>query len=141
MLAANQWLIKGRGQMLNWGIDFRGGTELTVDFSKDVDPGKIRSALDKSGYPNSDIVRINDPAKVEYLLRLGRTTVLSPEKETAARAKLLTLGDATVKKFDFPEGGDKFYIRYDKNVEPADVQKALTEIGLATQQVQRYGRP
>src|SRR5262249_35978136 len=48
---------------------------------------------------------------------------------------------AQVKKFDFPEGGDKFYVRYDKNVEVEALQKALAEAGIATQQVQRFGRP
>src|SRR5262249_51872120 len=52
-----------------------------------------------------------------------------------------TIGGAQAKKFDFPEGGDKFYIRYDKNVEPEALAKALSDIGVGTQQVQRYGRP
>jgi preprotein translocase subunit SecF len=141
MLLANKYAIHSRGSILNWGIDFRGGTEVTIDFAREVDPGQVREALDKAGFPNSDVVKINDPTKVEYFLRLAAVTVMSPERETATREKLGSLGGATAKKFDFPEGGDKFYARYDKNVEPEQIAQALHEIGVETQQVQRYGRP
>lgn len=33
----------------NWGVDFAGGTELQVRFTGDVDPGKIREALEGAG--------------------------------------------------------------------------------------------
>ena len=37
MLPINAYLIKSRGHMLNWGVEFRGGTEIVVDFSKPVE--------------------------------------------------------------------------------------------------------
>jgi preprotein translocase subunit SecF len=141
MLPINRYVIKSRGAMLNWGVDFSGGTEMTVDFNRDVESGAIRSALDKAGFPNSDVVRINEPDKVEYLLRIGAVTVMSPEREQAARGALVSVGGANVVKFDFPEGGDKFYVRYDKSVESEPVAQALRGVGIETQQVQRYGRP
>src|SRR5262249_49749680 len=67
MLPINRYLIKSRGAILNWGVDFRGGTEMTVDFNREVDPGQLRSALDKAGFANSDVVKINEAGKVEYL--------------------------------------------------------------------------
>ena len=33
--------------MLNWGVDFRGGTEMVIEFSKPVDAGEIRKALER----------------------------------------------------------------------------------------------
>jgi len=141
MLPINRYLIKSRGAILNWGVDFRGGTEMTVDFNREVDPGQLRSALDKAGFANSDVVKINEAGKVEYLLRLAAVTVMSPEKELSARQALQNVGGASVRKFEFPEGGDKFYVRYDKTVEPEAIEKALTAIGVQTQQVQRFGRP
>jgi preprotein translocase subunit SecF len=141
MLPINKYVLKSRGATLNWGIDFRGGTEITADFSREVDPGAIRTALDNSGFPNSDIVKINDPSKVEYLLRLGAFTVMSPEKENTARLALAQVSGASARKVEFPEGGDKFYVRYDKPIEPEAVSAALRGAGIETQQVQRYGRP
>src|SRR5262249_40620221 len=100
MLPINRYLIHSRGAILNWGVDFRGGTEVTVDFEREVDPAKLRSSLDQSGFPNSDIVRINESGKVEYLLRVPQFTVMSPEKELAARQALARIGDATGKPPD-----------------------------------------
>jgi preprotein translocase subunit SecF len=33
MLPLNAFVFKSRGHMLNWGVDFRGGTELVVEFA------------------------------------------------------------------------------------------------------------
>src|SRR5438270_317317 len=43
MLPLNAYLFKSRGHMLNWGVDFRGGTELMIEFGKPID---ARRALD-----------------------------------------------------------------------------------------------
>jgi preprotein translocase SecF subunit len=43
--------IKG----IDWGIDFRGGTELVLAFQEDVAIGDIRTALDKVGLGQSEI--------------------------------------------------------------------------------------
>ena len=40
MLPLNAYVFKSRGHMLNWGVDFRGGTEMVVEFSKPVDAGE-----------------------------------------------------------------------------------------------------
>jgi preprotein translocase subunit SecF len=45
MLPLNM-IIPGRGHALNFAIDFRGGTEMRVDFSKPVTPGEIREAME-----------------------------------------------------------------------------------------------
>src|SRR5262245_10301225 len=141
MLPINRYLIHSRGAILNWGVDFRGGTEMTVDFQREVDPGQLRTALDQAGFHNSDIVKINEPGKVEYMLRLPQFTVMSPEKEQAARQVLAQVGGASLRRVEFPEGGEKFYARYEKAVEPDAIAAALRGAGIPTQQVQRYGRP
>src|SRR5215467_6401922 len=62
MLPLNAFVFKSRGHMLNWGVDFRGGTELVVDFSKPVDAGEIRKALSGAGFDNADVVKYEDPS-------------------------------------------------------------------------------
>jgi preprotein translocase subunit SecF len=41
--------IKG----VNYGIDFRGGTELVMSFSERADYGQLREALGKAGFSDS----------------------------------------------------------------------------------------
>ena len=40
---------------INFGIDFKGGTELVVQFAREVEIGDIRSAMDKVGFNKAEI--------------------------------------------------------------------------------------
>ena len=80
MLPLNAFVFKSRGHMLNWGVDFRGGTELVVEFSKPVDAGEIRKVLADAGHDNADVVKYEDPtgkSKYNFMLRIGAVSVLS----------------------------------------------------------------
>jgi len=53
---------------LNYGIDFKGGTELTLGFNPTPDIGAIRSSLDKIGYGDAEIKTFG--AANELLIRV-----------------------------------------------------------------------
>lgn len=53
---------------LNYGVDFRGGIEVRVQFSKPVDAGKVRQMMTSIGYPNANVQSIGDAG--EFLLRV-----------------------------------------------------------------------
>src|SRR5687768_118850 len=45
-----------RGSMLNWTIDFKGGTEITMTFpEKKVSAGEVRAAMQETGHKNVDV--------------------------------------------------------------------------------------
>ncbi|HEX9658474.1 MAG TPA: protein translocase subunit SecF [Bacteroidota bacterium] len=44
-------VVKG----LHFGIDFLGGTELVVEFTREVEIGEVRSAMDKAGFGDAEI--------------------------------------------------------------------------------------
>src|SRR2546423_15364357 len=77
MLVANAYLIPGRGHALNWGVDFRGGTEITIEFSHPIDAGQVRAALEKSGYANTEVVKYYDKPNA-YMIRMGSVSVITP---------------------------------------------------------------
>lgn len=54
---------------VNYGIDFRGGTELVLAFDQKLDVAQIRSALDKVGLGNSEIKTLGNEKNV--LIRTG----------------------------------------------------------------------
>jgi preprotein translocase subunit SecF len=143
MLPLNAYVFKSRGHILNWGVDFRGGTELVVEFSRPVDPGEIRKVLSDSGHENADVVKYEDPtgkSKFNYMLRIGAVSVLSEAQAKQARELLNKEGDANLKKFDWSEGGDKIYLRYDRALDPQALANSLKAIGISTTQVQPFGR-
>ena len=143
MLVANAYFIPGRGHALNWGVDFRGGTEITIEFSHPIDAAAVRSTLDKAGYPNSDVVKFYDKPN-SYMIRMGSVSVITPAHAEKAKAALAKVGDAALvpseRGFLWSEGGDKLYLRFDKPVELDKLSAALKEAGVPTTNVRQFGR-
>lgn len=82
-------------QPFNMGIDFAGGSIVTVKFGAPADLGKLRSAIETQGIPGAAIVLqpvgnvIGQPAKNEVLVRLPNLVNVerkAGESETAAKA-------------------------------------------------------
>src|SRR6266496_3948507 len=70
-----------RGHALNYGIDFRGGTEIQVQFSSEQDPAKIREAMQRGGFHDTEVVKIRDVSLPNrYLLRFGAVSPVSEAK-------------------------------------------------------------
>ncbi|MES1157996.1 MAG: protein translocase subunit SecF [Haliangium ochraceum] len=143
MLPLNAFVFKSRGHFLNWGVDFRGGTEMVIEFSRPVDAGELRRTLGEIGHENADVVRYEDPsgkAKENYMVRLGAVSVLSKTQAEQAQQALSKEGEATLKKFEWSEGGDKIYLRYDKPVDAQALSTSLKAVGINATQVQPFGR-
>lgn len=60
-------LIAAKG--LNYGVDFKGGIEVQVQFAQEVEANKMRDFMTEIGYPNANVQGLGD-AKKEYLLRV-----------------------------------------------------------------------
>jgi preprotein translocase subunit SecF len=67
---------------LNFGIDFKGGTELVVEFARDVEVGDVRTAMDKTGFANVEIKTFGSHRDV-----LIRTSEQAPGSEVADRIR------------------------------------------------------
>jgi len=143
MLFLNAYVIKGRGQMLNWGVDFRGGTEILVEFARPVEAGAVRAAVDKSGFHNAEVVKYGQEGSNSYMIRMGAVSIVSSAQAEKAKAALAKVGEATLNSqrgFDFTEGGDKIYLRFDKSVEPTALADALRNAGIVTTTVKPFGK-
>lgn len=133
--------MKGRGHALNFAIDFRGGTEMRVDFAKDVKPLEVREAMEKGGFRDTEVVALPE-FKNSFLVRFPAVSPLSPEQAKKAEDLLRErLGQEVLRKLEFSEGGDKAYLRLQKQVEPQQIVGILKDAGVTTNQVQRFGRP
>ncbi|MCU1279305.1 MAG: protein translocase subunit SecF, partial [bacterium] len=134
-----------RGHALNYGIDFRGGTEIQVQFNQEQDPAKIRAAMQQGGFHDTEVVKIrNEQMPNLYFLRFGAVSPVSDQKakelEAALRAKF---GADALHKFDFSEGGDKIYLRFSKEktgIEPPQIAEVFKSVGVQNNAIQRFGR-
>jgi len=137
-------MSKSRGHVLNWGVDFRGGSEIIIEFGKPVEVGEVRKILNDAGYHDAEVVKYADPTgqkQWNYMVRVGAVSVLSEAQSKQVRESLAKEGDASLKRFEWSEGGDKIYLRYDKPVDPTVLSSSLKAIGVNTMQVQAFGRP
>jgi len=142
MLPLNHFL-PSRGHTLNYSIDFRGGTELQIAFDKPQDPALVRATMSDGGYPGTDVVSMKDAIHPNtFLLRFGAVSPLSKQKADLLHKALQTkLGEDAVRKFEFSDGGDKIYIRFNKAVETEAIVGVLNDAGVKNNAVQRFGRP
>jgi preprotein translocase subunit SecF len=139
MLPVNYFI---HGHVLNFGIDFRGGTEIQVDFSRDVDAAQIRAAMAEGGFGDAEAVKLREAGHPNsYLIRFGAVSPVSEKKAEALRTAIeQKFGKDELKKFDFSEGGDKMYLRFGKSVETSDIVAILKSVGISNNSVQRFGR-
>lgn len=140
MLPINAYVLKDRGSMLNWGVDFKGGTELIVEFNKPVGAADVRDALTAAGLENADVVKYGTTSgAVSYMIRMGAVSIMSDAQAKRVESGLARLGEATLRKLETSEGGDKIYLRFDKAVEPSAISAALKGVGTDALQVQSFG--
>ncbi len=131
---------KLRGAPLNWGIDFRGGTEMRVELAREVEPGPLREAVESSGYHGADVVAFGGEGKKAYLVRLPQVTTLSPERAKNLEKALGTVAGVSLKRFGFKEGSDKVDLKFEKDVAEAELAGAIKGAGVETLLVRKFGR-
>jgi protein-export membrane protein SecD/preprotein translocase SecF subunit len=68
LIAVGTWSLATKG--LNWGIDFRGGQEVEVKYTKSVDPRAVEGDLRKKLSFPLTVVRYGDPQENEILVRI-----------------------------------------------------------------------
>ena len=64
---------------LNFGVDFAGGTELEVKFTKTVDPSALRKAVEELGLKDASVQTYGPETDHSYLIRVGRIALMSQE--------------------------------------------------------------
>src|SRR4051794_12001648 len=72
-----------------YGTDFKGGTEVEIAFTKPVEAGTVREAVQKAGFSSPDIVSVADPANPNrFLIRVQEVTSLDESKKHIIDAAL-----------------------------------------------------
>jgi preprotein translocase subunit SecF len=120
-----------------YGLDFKGGTELTVRFERRVDQGEVRRSLSSHGNGAAEIVpSANDPRQM--LIRIDRSSVMDPAREARMRDAVRTaLGDVQLREFRVSQGGDHLVLQLGASKTEAEVESILRGAGV---EVRRQGR-
>ena len=114
----------------NYGIDFRGGTEIQFRLSRPVDIARMRDAIGKAGFKKTDLVRLG-MAGDRYRVRLEAVTTLTAEESEKVRAAFASaFKDEILEDFKLSPGGDKIMVTFEKAVEPGQIEKTAVKAGL-----------
>ena len=97
-----------------YGIDFMGGTELTVQFGGNVDSGRVRAVLDRMGHDHSEVVPTQRPN--EFIIRVEKSSPISPVRREQIRHSLAdrlpnTPGAGSLGDFRLSPGGDHLVVQ------------------------------
>lgn len=98
-----------------YGIDFLGGTELTVRFNGNVDPLTLRTALQRMGNERPEVVPTRTPN--EFIIRIEKTsTITNVERDrirTALAGRLAqdATANGTLSELILSPGGDHLIVQ------------------------------
>lgn len=120
------------------GTDFKGGTEVEVDFKQAVSAAEVRAAVHKLGFADPDVVSVTDRTHANrFLIRVQEVSALSEQKKAEAKERLCYVGEdqkvpedrcpAAVRAVEvkFSPGGDKISTRYEVAPDLATIKKQL----------------
>lgn len=119
---------------LNWGIDFLGGTELHVKFSKAVSISEVRTVLNNLGFDKNQIQQFGPIENNELLIRVERSAALKQEEIDSLKLLLqkdVSLGENPQISFDERTGNQMLVIlkepQYKEELGAVSVKEALTQ--------------
>jgi preprotein translocase subunit SecF len=122
----------------NYGIDFKGGTEVQLKFRGNIEQGKLRQTLADSGY-DAEVVNVEGRSD-EYLVRVGAVSSLSAEKvEGIKRSLNWSVDGVKIEELKVSPGGDKITLRMRGESDPTKIEAALKGAGVNVRTVNAFG--
>jgi preprotein translocase subunit SecF len=127
---------------LNYGVDFAGGTEMEVRLDPGIDPASIRKSIEELGFSDASVQsygpqgedEVQDPktgttkkvARQSYLVRVGRTGIMSPEDASRVIAAVRAKFPVTDSSFN-AEMGDNINFQFQGAPPAAEAVKQTVE--------------
>ncbi|HET8540939.1 MAG TPA: protein translocase subunit SecF [Anaeromyxobacter sp.] len=119
---------------LNFGVDFAGGTEMEVRFSRAVDAGAIRKAVEELGFEDASVQTYGPEGEHTFLIRVGRIALMTEEA-------VKKVADAVTAKFPVQswsfnaEIGDKIDFQFETPPSPDALRAAVEAAGVRVREV------
>lgn len=134
------------GSILNFGIDFAGGSLVQLRLDADKDPGivEVRNALDSFGYEGGSAVVVPD-REHEVLVRVKDVLTIDESAIQACRAAVEEVDAADEGerakqvRFSHPEDGSKLFLAYDREPNYVALQEAVNQAGCEGTADQGFG--
>lgn len=122
----------------SWGIDFRGGTEVIVEFEESVDDEAVREAA--ATYLNDPVVqRFGSADDNSFIIQTADVAVVDEAGGQLIAEELEGLGDH--ERTDIiPEQPDRMEVRYTAEKTPEELQAAVAAAGVMDVSIESRGQ-
>ncbi len=120
-----------RGSVLNFGIDFQGGSTVRVAINpkKNIEIQEFRDALSSMGYQGASALTVPD-AENEVLLRVKEVHSIDPAQAQACEDALAGYETAKLLQFTYPpQGASKIFLKFDKQPIYGELERLLGKAG------------
>ncbi|HLG20620.1 MAG TPA: protein translocase subunit SecF, partial [Bdellovibrionota bacterium] len=113
----------------NYGVDFRGGTEVHVRFEPNTKADHVREALKPIGLGSAMVQGFGEEGSGEFLVRVEPTKVNLEQFKGKVGAALNTVaGEAAPAKVRWAE--DRLYVTYSKDVATDQIKSAVENLAI-----------
>ncbi|MDH5674911.1 MAG: protein translocase subunit SecF [Myxococcales bacterium] len=123
----------------NFGIDFKGGTELEIEFPGEIGSGEVRQTVASLGYVNPEVIEVVGSER-RFIIRIQEVSSLPADQVARIETGLKkALGEVQVEQLRVSPGGDKISLRLSAAAEPDTIAEALRAAGAKVRGVSPFG--
>jgi preprotein translocase subunit SecF len=121
----------------NYGIDFKGGSDVILKFNSSVTADEVREAA-VTVFPDANVQRFGEVEKHEFLVQTQAVSVMNADKVEEVKAVLEPL--APVERVTWsPEQPDRLDVVYKEMVEASKIKEAVADVGLEGVEAEHLG--
>ena len=119
-----------RGSVLNFGIDFAGGSSVRLALAADkaIPIEDIRTALEEAGYGGVSAVTVPDAAN-EVLVHVKDVASIDDAQAEHCKAALAEYPKAKLKRWNYTSGASKIFMLFDAQPTYSELETLLTKAG------------
>jgi len=119
-----------RGSMLNFGIDFAGGSSVRLALApeKQIQIQDVRTALEEAGYEGVSAVTVPDAAS-EVLVHVKDVASIDDAQAEACKAALGDYPKARLKRWNYTTGASKIFMLFDSQPIYSELETLLSKAG------------
>ncbi len=138
-IAVCSWSLLTKG--LNYGVDFKGGTEVIVRLNSGPDVSEVRSVLTPAGYAEANVQSYGEPSQHEYIVRVQTESLQLKQHEAEIQKSMDAVsGKSGSAKIRYSE--DRIYVVFEQPAAEAAIHEEFSKVlgqKLPVQSVSRFG--
>lgn len=139
LVTASIVLVATKG--LNYGIDFKGGSDIILKFKKDVTNQDVREAASRIGFEDASVQAFGPAEDNQFLVQTKEVSVMNETKLDAVAAALTALGSTDAKEdmWDINQP-DRVDVSFPSEIDPKTLVSSIEGIGFKAVEAEKVTR-